>query len=844
MMKPLFPLIISLLAFGGGVYAQNFQLNKSGYFQDKGVDVMAFDDIYPEGHQGGVSLIMHGHRIATNGDIRLEETPGQWQPVPKQRERIADPQTGTIKTYLSYPDSSRHMTGFNPMIYPDLHFNYEVITKAEGNAIRVTVNLDRPIPSEYIGKVGFNLELFPGILFGKPWLMDQQGGIFPRQANGPTLESRSNATRSWDYIHSDKSIDKQANKDILGRQGDYNPIVADDIVSAPYSTGHTFTVCPDDPLLRFTVHSEGSELKLYDGRMNHNNGWFVLRAEIPAGATKEAINWLITPNVVQDWIYQPVVQTSQVGYHPNQPKKAIIEIDKRDNQIQKAQLYRLTSNGKELAMEKQPESWGQFLRYHYLSLDFSNIKESGLYQIQYGESLSSVFRIDKTVYDRGVWQPVLEYFLPVQMCHMRVNEKYRVWHDFCHMDDARMAQSMNHIDGYAQGASTLTRFKPGDVVPGLNIGGWHDAGDFDLRIESQSGEAYILSLAQEAFGVDYDATSIDQQKRITEIHQPDGKSDILQQVENGALTVIAGYNALGRLYRGIICKDLRQYVMLGDAGAMTDNQLGNEDDRWVFTEDNPSRELETASHLAAVSRVLKGFNDTLSIQALKISRELYEITKVDNRSKNAKIHAATELYLTTKETKYKDYLLAEKDYIASHIDQIGWYIGRADKAMNDRSFSETLRKALTDYKGRIEEQGGETPYGIPYRPHIWGAGWNIQEFGFKQYFLHDSYPDLFKTDYIYNALNFVLGCHPGSNTASFASGVGAVSATVGYGLNRVDWSYIPGGVISGTALIRPDFPELLTFPFLWQQTEYVLGGGSSHYMFLVLAAQKLLNEHD
>ena len=169
MMKPLFPLIISLLTFGGGLYAQNFQLNKSGYFQDKGVDVMAFDDIYPEGHQGGVSLIMHGHRIATNGDIRLEETPGQWQPVPKQRERIADPQTGTIKTYLSYPDSSRHMTGFNPMIYPDLHFNYEVITKAEGNAIRVTVNLDRPIPSEYIGKVGFNLELFPGILFGKPW---------------------------------------------------------------------------------------------------------------------------------------------------------------------------------------------------------------------------------------------------------------------------------------------------------------------------------------------------------------------------------------------------------------------------------------------------------------------------------------------------------------------------------------------------------------------------------------------------------------------------------------------------------------------------------------------------
>lgn len=55
-------------------------------------------------------------------------------------------------------------------------------------------------------------------------------------------------------------------------------------------------------------------------------------------------------------------------------------------------------------------------------------------------------------------------------------------------------------------------------------------------------------------------------------------------------------------------------------------------------------------------------------------------------------------------------------------------------------------------------------------------------------------------------------------------------------LNADGYFNIPGGVVSGTALIRPDFPELLEFPFLWQQTEYVLGGGSSHYMFLVLAA--------
>ena len=92
------------------------------------------------------------------------------------------------------------------------------------------------------------------------------------------------------------------------------------------------------------------------------------------------------------------------------------------------------------------------------------------------------------------------------------------------------------------------------------------------------------------------------------------------------------------------------------------------------------------------------------------------------------------------------------------------------------------------------------------------------------------------------ALSFILGVHPGSNTASFVSGVGANSLTTAYGFNRADWSYIPGGSASGTALIRPDFPELKHWPFFWQQTEYVLGRGTTDYLLLVLAADHVLNQ--
>ena len=820
--------------------AQDFQLLPDGYYNCEGVDVMAFSDFYPEGHQGGVSVIMNGLRVATNGDIRLEPTPGQWQPVPKQLGRqVVD---GCIVTTLCYPDSSRHETGFNPMVYPDYQFTYTVKTESQGSGILVTVDLDKPVPEELLGRVGFNLEFFPGSLFGKPWLMDDQAGIYPQQPNAPLIVQSSYMDHRGDYF-----TGKGQRADIKHLTGEgYSPYTADKIIAEPYAVGRRFVSRPDDPYSKLTVESLTGDLKLYDGRMNHNNGWFVLRSEIAKGATKGAVKWLITPTVVKGWRYPAVVQTSQVGYHPQQPKRAIIETDARmELQGLQAELVKIDASGETVVSRLQPAEWGKFLRYRYLIADFSSVTESGLYQVRYGDACSSVFRIASDVYDRGVWQPVLEYFLPVQMCHMRVSEKYRVWHDACHMDDARMARVGNLIDGYNQ-MPGLSKYAEGDLVPGVNVGGWHDAGDFDLRIESQIGESYILALAYEAFHPDIDVTAIDQEKHTVEIHEPDGRNDLLQQVENGALTVVRTYQALGRLYRGIICSTVRQYVLLGDASAMTDGKPGNDDDRWIFTEDNPMRALSTVAQLAGTARVLRGFNDDLSRECLEIARDVYAQTEAKGWLEALKLQAAVELYLTTGEAQYLDFVLAHQEMILKGISRTGWFTARLVQQLNSkkdqrsRAFVAAFREALKGYRADLEKRAAETPYGVPYRPSIWGAGWDIQRFGFEYYFLTSAYPDIFPSTTVYDALNFVLGCHPGSNSASFASGVGAKSATVAYGLNRADWSYIPGGVVSGTALIRPNFPELLEFPFLWQQTEYVLGGGSSHYMFLVLAVKQLI----
>jgi hypothetical protein len=473
-----------------------------------------------------------------------------------------------------------------------------------------------------------------------------------------------------------------------------------------------------------------------------------------------------------------------------------------------------------------------------------------MYQVGYGDRRSSVFQISDRVFERNVWQPTVEYFLPVQMAHMRVNDKYRVWHGLAHSDDALMAPvNHNHFDGYEQGPSTLTKYQPGEHVPGLDRGGWYDAGDHDLRIESQIETVHGLALAWELFHPDLDNTSIDQAARIVEIHQ------------------------LGRLYRGIQDASLHQYTFLGDAAGMTDNLVfhdtdgaalkvlaaaavagdqsepkidhlpplgspGSADDRWVFTEENPRRELDTAGGLAAAYRALKGFNDPLANDCLRIARELWASAKAPDISLE-RLEPAIELYQSTGEKKYADVIVSLRDKTVQQIDRVGWLGARSLGLVKDPAYTDKIRTALRAYRVRVDALGRITPYGIPYTPEVWGAGWDIQRFGVEQFFLHAGAPDIFPDTYMLDAVNFILGCHPGPNTASFVSGVGAKSMIPAYGMNRADWSYIPGGIASGTALIRPDFPELLEWPFLWQQGEYCMGYPTSDYVFLILAADQL-----
>ncbi|MGP1615343.1 MAG: hypothetical protein ACTS5Y_09860, partial [Pollutimonas bauzanensis] len=92
---------LSILAAGSASAQQEpLTLGDKGYFENSGVDVLVFsnwyDGLFADSKISGVEIIQHDKRIATNGDVRLSPTPGQWDPIGRMVKREVDPATGAI----------------------------------------------------------------------------------------------------------------------------------------------------------------------------------------------------------------------------------------------------------------------------------------------------------------------------------------------------------------------------------------------------------------------------------------------------------------------------------------------------------------------------------------------------------------------------------------------------------------------------------------------------------------------------------------------------------------------------------------------------------------------------
>jgi hypothetical protein len=265
---------------------------------------------------------------------------------------------------------------------------------------------------------------------------------------------------------------------------------------------------------------------------------------------------------------------------------------------------------------------------------------------------------------------------------------------------------------------------------------------------------------------------------------------------------------------------------------------GSPDDRWVFTEENPRRELQTAAALAAGARALKGYNDDLAARSLKAAIAIYDRAKPQDELRACRRRRRCCSHNGTRSTA----AAARADAMRSRKHRARrLVVGRTLPLVQDEAYTKDDRDASPAIaQGRTSSRRRRRTACRTSRTSGARAGTSSASAGTSGCCTCRS--RICSAHYALQALSFILGVHPGSNTASFVSGVGAKSLTTAYGFNRADWSYIPGGSASGTALIRPDFPELKHWPFFWQQTEYVLGRGTTDYLLLVLAADHVLNQ--
>jgi len=818
----LFVIATSFMLLSNNVIPEDsrLKLNDREYFETRGFNVLVFENRYNgmffDEKTAGILLIHHGVRTATGGAVRLKPTPEQWDQIPFVVERNVTKENNSIDVLLRYED---------------FDFDTRVYVQPRGTGILFTVTIDKPLPAKLEGRAGFNLEFLPSAYFEKTYLMDSRTGTFPLYPSS-SMELLTANTQLRQFADHSTFDDR-------GRSEYVEP--------KPISEGQTLTLAPEDPERRIQIQSLDGNLMLLDGRNVAQNGWFVVRTLIPANKTGKVVEWLLTPNTIPNWTRTPVIGHSQVGYYPDQEKIAVIELDKNDTPLSTASLLKLNERGE--FTEKyndQVKEWGPFMRYHYIKFDFSSVSDRGIYVIQYGDQRSDPFQIGTHIYDNA-WQPTLDIWFPVQMDHMFVNEAYRVWHGAAHLDDALQAPvNHQHFDGYRMGDSTETRYTPGERIPGLNIGGWFDAGDYDIRTGSHCNTVIHFVDSWEHFGIKRDETLVDHKQRYVDIHHPDGKPDILQQIEHGTLALIAQHRAFGRAIPGIIVPKLHQYHHLGDGSTMTDNlnynpnlkiyesdgySSGTPDDRWAFTNKSSRNNYTSATALAAASRALRGYNDALADECLTTAKKVWtdEHKQPQQESRpgfmfggTGEMEAALQLYICTKNKQY-----------ATRFEELLW--PAMEKGFNfnmknavravpymDKAYKEKLLPFVKKYKASNDEILKQNPYGVIITTGGWAGNESVISWAVTNYLLHKAFPELMGPEYTYRGINYILGCHPSSDI-SFVSGIGTRSKKIAYGNNRADYTFIAGGVAPGVLVLKPDFPENKEdWPFLWGENEYVI----------------------
>lgn len=588
-----------------------------------------------------------------------------------------------------------------------------------------------------------------------------------------------------------------------------------------------FEVRTDDPTWRYQFDTPGS-LALMDGRTW--NG-FVYQLSVGIPLDTGLASFTLTPPAADPGPNPPALRYSRLGYPlVASGQYAVLEIDWRaawpDLNVR---LEReLPGGGAETMRAGQftpilEDNWKRFALF-----DFSPVQTPGRYRLAWAGGLTGWFPISNEVY-AGLWQPTLDHFLPYQMCHLAVDlgDGLRA-HAACHLDDGIQAQADTPgPDGFVSYEGTAGP-GPGQPIPAA-VGGWHDAGDFDLNVSAQAFVTHLLALAWEQFAPWRDLNRLDLAGRQLHTGQSNARSDLLEQVEWGARWLLSMQQPNGHVYVGLVEK-LGVWGQAQLPELITDGQPGTGDERQVYVDLHSDVLLKFVIAAAAASRALRSHDPALSAQCWQAALQTWDCFNANPHVYRPTVYfsdwaqgeqhmilaAAAELYLTHPDPAYLAVIAAYQSYLQTWPPEWPepdgtwhgnfWYappfLARLLPRLSPGSLKTAIASALAGVASNLKTTLQARPFPTQYWDFSeWGSVDVFQARLYDAYWLSQAVPASLAFQDALPCAHWLFGLHP-VNDLSLVLGLGLpqpsylYSATLLVRLGETPAS-VPGAVLPG-----------------------------------------------
>ncbi|MCK7532420.1 MAG: hypothetical protein MZV63_16005 [Marinilabiliales bacterium] len=475
----------------------------------------------------GIELIHHGVRTATGGAVRLKPDARAVGPDPEaRRSGRSTRQTGTIEVTLRYEDFD-----FDSRAGRDAR-------RQGGSASRVV--LDKPVPERLAGPRGPEPRV-PAVALtsSSTYLADGRPGIFPRYPSGPT-QAQAGGTQIRQF-EGHSTFDDRGRERV--RRGPSR--------SRP---GKTLVLAPEDPERRVTIRARRATCSCSTAATSRRTAGSSCARCSTRRPTGKVVEWSVRRSTIAELDARARWSASRrPGYHPVAEEGGGHRARReRHAAAPRRRCSRSRPTASRSSGCRRRSSPGASTCATATRRPTSRaVDKPGLYFIQYGEQKTPASSRSRRRRVRTTWQPTLGRLVPrADGPHVRQRGLPGLARRRAPGRRAPGAgRTIQHFDGYRMGPTTETplRSRASASPASTSAAGSTPATSTSARSPRprrcmQPGRHLGARSGRRARR---DARRPGRRGYV-DLHRPDGKPDLLQQIEHGALRLVAQHRAFGR----------------------------------------------------------------------------------------------------------------------------------------------------------------------------------------------------------------------------------------------------------------------------------------------------------